>query len=193
MSSALPPRRSKRFQPLATPSRKNDDSVHCTWSGKPIYVRPTNKELDLFQEQHTVERDEDDEELETIFYQSFVMKREVITKFRGAGRAKGKGKNAADDTRVDKFSIGDTVLIETDTLYRMHRPPSVGVILAMWETKTRDSRLNECGSGPANMWVRVHWFLRPTELASIHAKRNHMKVCLNYNTFSYGFLILVSG
>lgn len=124
------------------------------------------------EEQHTTENDnEDDQELETIFYRSFEIKRKVIPKFRGT---KGKAKKTADDTRMNTFSIGDTVLIKTDTLYRMHRPPSVGVILAMWETKVKDQEVDEYKS--AAMRVRVHWFLRPTELASIRARRDHMKV-----------------
>lgn len=85
---------------------------------------------------------------------------------------------------MDTFSVGDTVLIKTDTLYRMHRPPSIGVILAMWETKAKDQEEDEYESDSAKMRVRVHWFLRPTELASIRARRDHMKVGSNYNTFA---------
>jgi origin recognition complex subunit 1 len=153
--------------------------------GKQLYVRPTNQELDLLQEEReTLENDEDDQELETIFYHSFQIKRKIIPKFRGGRQSKGKAKKTADDSHMDTFSVGDTVLIKTDTLYRMHRPPSIGVILAMWETKAKDQEEDEYESDSAKMRVRVHWFLRPTELASIRARRDHMKVGSNYNTFA---------
>ena len=129
------------------------------------------------------ENDEDDQELETIFYRSFEIKRKTIPKFRGGRQAKGKSKKAANGIHMNTFSIGDTVLIKTDTLYRMHRPPSVGVILAMWETKAKDKDDDEHESDPSKMRVRVHWFLRPTELASIRAKRDHTKVNPCYNNF----------
>lgn len=190
MSSATPrtPRRSKRFQPLATPSRpKNDDSLHCTWLGSPLYIRPTNPELDLLQEERdALENDEDDQEMETVFYQSFEMKWKVVARFRGGRQSKGKAKKTMNDTRVDRFSIGDTVLIKTDTLSRMHRPPSIGVIVAMWEAKVKGQE-EEGESDSTKMRVRVRWFLRPTELASIRARRVHTKVRSNHDTLFLAF------
>jgi origin recognition complex subunit 1 len=129
-----------------------------------------------------LQNEEDDQELETVFYQSFEIKQKMVAKFRGSRQIKGKAKKSADDTRVDKFSLGDTVLIKTDTLCRMRRPPSIGVILAMWETKAKEEE--EYESDSAKMRVRVHWFLRPTELASIRARRNHTKVGSDYDIFS---------
>jgi origin recognition complex subunit 1 len=184
MSSAPPPtpRRSKRFQPLATPRQKSDNSVQFAWLGTPLYVRPTNQELDLLQEEREeLQNNEDDPELETIFYHSFEMKRKIVAKFRGGKQSKGKPKKSANDTYVDKFSIGDTVLIKTDTIYRMHRPPSIGIILAMWETKVKDEEEHQPDLN--KMRVRVHWFLRPTELASIRARRDHTKVGSKYDDF----------
>jgi origin recognition complex subunit 1 len=187
MSSAPPqtPRRSKRFQPLATPSRtRSDEAVSCTWVGRPLYARSTNRELDLLQEEKDLlENDEEDQDLETLFYQSFEIKRTVAPQFRGGGPSRGKSKKTANETGLDRFSVGDTVLIKTDTLYRTHRPPSVGVILAMWETKVKDGEKGVHEPDPSKMRVRVHWFLRPTELASIRAKRDHTKVGSNDSIF----------
>lgn len=143
-----------------------------------------NPELDL-DERESLENDEDQQQLETIFYKSVEIKRKIVAKFRGGSQSKGKAKKAAGDTRVDTFSVGDTVLIETDSLYRVHRHPSIAVILAMWETKAKDGEEDEYGSSPAKMRVRVHWFLRPTELASIRARRDHTKVSGNYDTSPY--------
>lgn len=147
-----------------------------------------NPELDL-DERESLENDEDQQQLETIFYKSVEIKRKIVAKFRGGSQSKGKAKKAAGDTRVDTFSVGDTVLIETDSLYRVHRHPSIAVILAMWETKAKDGEEDEYGSSPAKMRVRVHWFLRPTELASIRARRDHTKDEIYYSPASSEILI----
>lgn len=171
------PRRSKRFQPLATPSRKQGDteSLRRAWLGEPIYARPTNPDVDLLQEdREALEEDEEDpsNDLETVFYHAFEMdKAPMKKKYRGGG----KGKKDEGSGSLHTYSVGDTVLIETDVLSRVRRPPSVGVILGMWETRTKGEE--EEDHDPAKMRMRVHWFLRPAELASIRAKRDHMKVC----------------
>jgi origin recognition complex subunit 1 len=64
-----------------------------------------------------------------------------------------------------KFSIGDTVLLATNV-----RRPSVGIIIALWEVSrplTDDQ-----------MFAKVHWFLRPAELAQSRKQREHLEVCL---------------
>ena len=67
------------------------------------------------------------------------------------------------------YHVGDTVMVGTDTLYIMKRPPSIGVIVAMWETRKKgDLRIRADAS---RIRIRIYWFLRPTELASIRAKR----------------------
>ncbi|KAI0298057.1 P-loop containing nucleoside triphosphate hydrolase protein [Multifurca ochricompacta] len=65
-------------------------------------------------------------------------------------------------TNVETFSIGDTVLLSTNL-----RRPSIGVIIALWEISrpVTDSQ----------MLAKVHWFLRPTELAQLRAKRSHLE------------------
>lgn len=163
-----PSRRSQRFQPTATPaSRGVDENVlQCAWSSKPIYVRKTIPQLDFLPEELEERAREDEEEEETVFYDAFKMKRKA-TAYRGSKRMKlGK-------TETQHYRIGDTVMIETDTLYIMKRPPSIGVIIAMWETRRKE----DAPTQPPNMRIRIHWFLRPTELASIRAKRDHEEVC----------------
>ncbi|KAF9463967.1 P-loop containing nucleoside triphosphate hydrolase protein [Collybia nuda] len=180
MSKGVPqtPRRSKRFQPLATPSRKQSDieSLRRAWSGEPIYIRPTNFNVDLLQEdREALEEDGDgdiDNDLETVFYHAFEMeKAPAKKKYRGGGKAK---KNE-ESSSLHTYKVGDTVLIETDTLSRIRRPPSIGIILSMWETRRKREEEEEEDWDPANMRMRIHWFLRPAELASIRAKRDHTK------------------
>ncbi|KAF9534025.1 hypothetical protein CPB83DRAFT_420329 [Crepidotus variabilis] len=176
-----PSRRSQRFQPTATPTAKdaNKNVLECSWLGQPSIVRKTIPELDLLPEeregQHDEERDDDvgpnshgefgeKEEIETVFYTSFCMKRKG-TAYRGSKRMK------VSKTEMQTYRVGDTVMVETDTLYIMKKPPSVGVIVAMWEVRKLEGNLEQADAN--SMKVRIHWFLRPSEMASIRAKRDH--------------------
>ena len=71
-----------------------------------------------------------------------------------------------------KFSIGDTVLLATNI-----RRPSVGVIIALWEVSRPVT--------DTQMFAKVHWFLRPTELARSRMKREHLDVRLLIPSFPY--------
>jgi len=174
-----PTRRSQRFQPTATPSSKVSDKniLQCEWAGNPIFTRQCNAELDLLpeeREEKAEKEDEDDEEeIETLFYESFKMKRKA-TNYRGAKQMK------LAKAELHTYRVGDTVMVETDTLYLMKKPPSIGVIVAMWETRRKGVENHE---GATAMRVRIHWFLRPTELASIRAKREHEKA--SHGSFVY--------
>jgi hypothetical protein len=79
--------------------------------------------------------------------------------FSRSSRASDKVGSAASEA----FSVGDTVLLATNV-----KKPSVGIIIALWEVSrpVTDSQ----------MLARVHWFLRPTELAQLRAKRGHLPV-----------------
>ncbi|KIM40772.1 hypothetical protein M413DRAFT_167654 [Hebeloma cylindrosporum] len=167
-----PTRRSQRFQPTATPSSKNNNILQCEWVGEPIFTRPCNPELDLLAEERDEkdkgdddddEETEEEQEVETVFYEAFKMKRKA-TSYRGTKRMK------VAKAELQTYRVGDTVMIETDTLYFMKKPPSIGVIVAMWETRRKGA---EHQGGAPTMRVRIHWFLRPTEMASIRAKREH--------------------
>ena len=175
-----PSRRSQRFQPTATPTSKGIDQniLECEWASKAYYIRRTVPGSDLLPEEQQ-EGDVDDtdgleeselSEMETIFYDAFRMKRKA-TAYRGSKRMKlGK-------TETQTYRVGDTVMVETDSLYIMKRPPSIGVLVAMWEVRRKAEGLH-APTDTNKMYLRIHWFLRPTELASIRAKREHEEVRL---------------
>lgn len=171
-----PTRRSQRFQPTATPVKSINKKaiLECAWAGKPIYVRPSDSQIDLLPEEQEAANDEvtstgdhnnTEEVPETFFYDAFTMKRKV-TSLSG-------GKRGTVKLAQRTYHVGDTVLIETDSIYLMRRPPSVGVIVAMWQVKGNAQE----AADPNKMRVRIHWFLRPKEMASIRAKRQHEEVC----------------
>lgn len=166
-----PTRRSKRFQPLATPSGKPTTQLDCFWDGQPIYTRSVNSDLDLLQDERDELSREDIDNLETVFYNGLSMKTQKAKIYR-SGKYNAKKRKIEETRQI--YHVGDTILIETDTLYRVRRPPSVAVIVAMWECRSKDVFAAQVDS--RKMRIRVHWFLRPTELASIRAKREHAEV-----------------
>jgi origin recognition complex subunit 1 len=138
-------------------------------------VRPTDSAIDLLPEEQeeaneeaTSSDDDGDSEkevYETFFYDAFTMKRKVASL--------SGGRRGAVKLAQRTYHVGDTVLIETDSIYLMKRPPSIGVIVAMWQIKGNAQE----AADPNKMRVRIHWFLRPKEMASIRAKRQHEEVC----------------
>lgn len=97
-----------------------------------------------------IDDEESTDDLSTTFY----------GQFSRPSRASDKVRSVASEA----FSVGDTVLLATNV-----KKPSVGVIIALWEVSrpVTDSQ----------MLAKVHWFLRPTELAQLRAKRGHLPVC----------------
>ncbi|KAL5486260.1 ORC1 [Sanghuangporus weigelae] len=89
--------------------------------------------------------EDDDEETETVFYNGF-------------SRADRNGNTA-------EFEIGDTVLVKTQA-----KLPSVGVIVAMWEVRPK----NDSDDETVHQKIKVHWFLRHTELPKVRAKREYL-------------------
>ncbi|KAI0047680.1 P-loop containing nucleoside triphosphate hydrolase protein [Auriscalpium vulgare] len=156
---ALTPRRSRRFQPnvfanaIPGPSLSHND----LWQGKPLHTRGSTRE-DLL----------DDEELEeedprhTNFYDQFVRRRPV--RQQPSGRSKKSSQSSTDKTS-EVFRVGDTVLLATNV-----KKPSVGVLVGMWEVTGADDDDDEASK---RVRVKVHWFLRPSELAKLRAKRDH--------------------
>jgi origin recognition complex subunit 1 len=116
--------------------------------------------LQLWQEQEEEER----REYDAVFYNSF--------------QQETRGSQPAT------FSVGQTVAVSTQALYKRDKAPSIAVIIAMWELVARDQieaeNENDEDEDPkaGQMMVRVHWFLRPTELAAIRVKREHGEVCV---------------
>ncbi|TFK26510.1 P-loop containing nucleoside triphosphate hydrolase protein [Coprinopsis marcescibilis] len=185
MSVTQTPRRSRRFQPLATPLLKQapPPGFDCSWRGEPIFTRACNDDLDLTQEDREAKEEEQDDkqagdkekvEEETVFYASFTVKKPRPKQYRGKGSAAIK-----DLDHV--YRPGDTILVETDVLCRQRRPPSVAVIISMWEVKKGGE---DVSGDPSRMRVRVHWFLRPSELAAIRQKREHAENEIYYSLSS---------
>ena len=96
-----------------------------------------------------IDDEESTDDSSTIFY----------AQFSRPSRASDKVGSAASEA----FSVGETVLLATNV-----KKPSVGIIIALWEVSrpVTDSQ----------MLAKVHWFLRPTELARLRAKRGHLPV-----------------
>jgi origin recognition complex subunit 1 len=174
-------RRSKRFQPAALQPSAQSSAIGATWSGESIHVRPTVRE-DLFDaEVDLLENDdeeEDDRHPETVFYEAF-SKSNIGRRYKRRGRSNAKAK-AGKDHQLTEFKVGDAVLIDTGKGSRL---PSIGVIVAMWETQGLENEDEGDGEdeeedevGGKGMKVKIHWFLRPTQLAGIRAKRDHVEV-----------------
>ncbi|KAF8263656.1 P-loop containing nucleoside triphosphate hydrolase protein [Lactarius quietus] len=94
-----------------------------------------------------IDDEESTDDSSTIFYEQFSR----------SPRASDKVGSVASES----FSLGDTVLLATNV-----KKPSVGIIIALWEVSrpVTDSQI----------LAKVHWFLRPTELAQLRAKRGHL-------------------
>jgi len=184
------PRRSQRFQPTATSVKELDKQLilDCLWEGKPVHVRTTIPDLDLLPEELEEREPQDDEEeegseeseepLETVFYEAFRMKRRPQT-YRGK-----KAKQVANSAlKHITYRVGDTILVETDAGYIVKKPPSIGVIVAMWQTRPRlqdgESEADRPLPDATKMRVRIHWFIRPSEMAAIRAKRESLPVCIH--------------
>lgn len=157
---AQTPRRSKRYQPLvATASTSRYDSeLPVTFLGEAIFTRDAKPD-DLHDEDCVVL---DGETAQTCFYGGFLRLRQALPK-RERGESE-TGKN-------EEFRVGDTVLVQTQS-----RLPSIGVIVAIWEVAVDD----EENESRKHQKVKVHWFLRPNELATVRAKRDHEEVSGEY-------------
>jgi origin recognition complex subunit 1 len=185
-------RRSKRFQPAALQPGAQSSTIGATWSGDPIHERPTIRE-DLFDAERDQWDDDDDEgenddkELKTIFYGSFSKSNVAARRYQRKGRPRAKTKGGKDRS-LREFKVGDAVLIDTGKGSRL---PSIGVIVAMWETQGLDNEGgddeddDEDEEGGKGMKVKIHWFLRPSQLAGIRAKRDHVEVSLTCSHCNY--------
>ncbi|ESK86899.1 origin recognition complex subunit 1 [Moniliophthora roreri MCA 2997] len=181
----MTPRRSRRGQPIVMSPSKSTRGKQATWVSEPAYKRTLEPELDLFPaelEKWREERQEDEDEDEdmdngsqTRFYNELQVTQPSFTSNR-----KGKGKALAEEVT---YRIGDTVLVETFNYMRMARKvPNVAIIVDMWETDYEGPE--ETGK----MKVLVHWFVRPSELPTIRAKREHHEDEIYYSLSSADIL-----
>lgn len=88
-------------------------------------------------------------------------------------RIPGQRKKPISET----LKVGDTVLVST-----AEKLPSVAVITSMWEVIHQVDHSDDGDREERKMRVKVHWFLRPTEMARVRAKRDHIEVstCLAF-------------
>ncbi|KAF7303122.1 Origin recognition complex subunit 1 [Mycena kentingensis (nom. inval.)] len=152
-TSNTPVRRSRRGQPIAefvSGTRKDD-----RWHDSSVHTRPMNPDLDLHPERRMEweETDEDDREsYNAVFYDAFERTE------RGA---------------KTRFAVGDVVAVQTMGVYNVDKKPSIAVIVAMWELVVDGGEAARDDKNVGQMMARIHWFLRPSELATIRAKREH--------------------
>jgi hypothetical protein len=155
-TTAQTPRRSKRHHPVVFTS------------GNPFSLSEPRQDKWASRPLHTRDTisadlaDDDDDDAtadaSTAFYPYFLRSLRATDEISKAASA--------------KFSIGDTVLLATNI-----RRPSIGIIIALWEVSRPLT--------DAQMFAKVHWFLRPTELARSRKKREHLEVCLLIPFLSY--------
>ncbi|KAL7278893.1 hypothetical protein ACG7TL_006724 [Trametes sanguinea] len=155
-----PLRRSKRGQPVVTyisspPSSAAPDIVPSS----PLFSRSTRSQ-DLLEDEA---KDSDSmESWQTHFFQSYKRSTNAPSArapVRTYGRVSRPRKS--DVEAATAFNVGDTVLVKTGP-----RVPSVAVITAIWKIE------GEGFKGKALLHVRVHWFVRPSELPKIRARRD---------------------
>ncbi|TRM64559.1 P-loop containing nucleoside triphosphate hydrolase protein [Schizophyllum amplum] len=151
------PRRSRRFLPVIRQTAKSNCPI--IWVGEPIATRSTNVEQDLYPEEREAREEEESEETTTTFYAAFERKNFV----KPTGK-RSNTKKVSDEPGI-VYRVGDTV-----TVASLRPVASIGVIVALWETSALDG-IDE-DTHPRQK-VRIHWFLRPTELAKCGAKRDH--------------------
>ena len=122
-------------------------------------------------------------ELETTFYNGFsrkggssssLRKRALLDSEDEEEDEEEEEERSSNNSNELKFYIGDTVLVKTQA-----RLPSIGVIIAVWEVHRKVSDEGEDVGGEEKTYkkVRVQWFLRPSELPSVRASRDHFQVC----------------
>jgi origin recognition complex subunit 1 len=160
MQTTSTTRRSKRRQQILTPSRRVAPDA-ASWSGDAILIRDTELDDLWGEEQDGWERNVPSK---TAFYEAF-QRKNTTPNFPRTRK-----------TVIDTYRIGDTVMISTT-----ERLPSIAVIVSMWEIFPTeplaiDAESDDEDNGINKMRIKVHWFLRPTELAPIGTKRKHLEV-----------------
>ncbi|KAI6025453.1 hypothetical protein EDC04DRAFT_2606327 [Pisolithus marmoratus] len=152
---------------------------------------------DIVPEDYEALREEDsswepEEGVLTRFYESFTR---LVSGKPGSSSVLGRkprpsvrGKSGRRPDEKEVYRVGDTVCVRTGL---MSKGLSVGVVVAMWDLKVVDSRGREEENdeddeessedeGEAErdmdatkMFVKIHWFQRPSELPGVRAKRDH--------------------
>lgn len=180
--SVTTPRRSGRLDGSSVAprgSRPVSNSGICTWTTNQVYSRPSvrddfddDDEWEQARGGGDVNDDKEDKSMRTDFYEGFVVSgrksKSHFYRFLGDKTvAKGKQAKAKGKGKEESYKLGDTVYVPSVNLL-----PSIGVIVGMWENRWENAE----GEETQKMRVKVHWFLRPTELPGIRARREHTVV-----------------
>ncbi|KAF7424044.1 Origin recognition complex, subunit 1 [Pleurotus ostreatus] len=185
MSIPTTPRRSKRFQPLLSPSKRQD--IHTpppvSWARAPIHERPTVVETDLFDEEQARIAEADDptdySTCTTLYYDELIRYSTPPQRSKARSRASKQSKSEP----AERYKVGDTVLVTTAS-----RHPSIAVISGMWEVKPSDGMEENDGGeegDPEDAFkIRIHWYLRHSDLPKIRAAREHYENEVYYSVAS---------
>ena len=153
---STPLRRSRRGQQPSQPEQGS--SAHAI-----VHTRAVKVSHDLTTEQWNslLETDTDIKTVQTHFLEAYFTPLSDLPSFKKLTKSKSKVPSPGDDA----LRVGDTVLIDTPI---PNREPNVAVVTGIWKV-TKDE--NEfCVN------VGVHWFMRPNQLPTIRAKREHEQV-----------------
>ncbi|KDQ24298.1 hypothetical protein PLEOSDRAFT_62188 [Pleurotus ostreatus PC15] len=185
MSIPTTPRRSKRFQPLLSPSKRQDTHTPppVSWARAPIHERPTVVETDLFDEEQAriagAEDPTDYSTCRTLYYDELIRYSTPPQRAKARSRASKQSKSEP----AERYKVGDTVLVTTAS-----RHPSIAVISGMWEVKPSDGMEENNGGEEGNpedaFKIRIHWYLRHSDLPKIRAAREHYENEVYYSVAS---------
>lgn len=151
-----PTRRSERFQPtIFHASLNQNDRTKHLWQGQPVATRPPTAE-DLVGD----DRIDEAEKAETRLYEALA--RATRTEVKRARKAMMK-----NETTI--FSLGDTILVSPEAANKL---PGIAVITSMWEVQGSSDGVH-CEEP---MKIRIHWFLRPRQMATIRAHKSYLPV-----------------
>ncbi|KAI0085996.1 hypothetical protein BDY19DRAFT_1093831 [Irpex rosettiformis] len=159
-------RRSRRGQPAEPSEVAEGSSSHVI-----LHTRRVKVSYDLTTEQwnELLETKTDIKTVQTHFFDSYAyfnthshpLLSDTTLKIKRPAKVYGKAKKRpSDDTAALK--VGDTVFIESSI---PSREPNVAVITGIWKVTKGEEEV--CVN------VGVHWFLRPSQLPSVRAKREH--------------------
>jgi origin recognition complex subunit 1 len=183
------PRRSQRQQnqPARVPHHTKyalSSSQTNTWTGDPIRTRPAQVTDFLDSE----EFDEEDPGVIRL-YDSFTRRRKVKQVVRTYGKKQTRTPRSSDAGEAggpnELFKIGDVVFVASET-----KKPSIAVVTDMWEVVYPDDDREGEDDKAERMKVRIHWFLRPEQLARIRQKRDHHKASRAFSALINKLIIL---
>ena len=132
----------------------------------------------LDEERITWNKDEDDKkELETTFYEGFEKRRKPVKSTKRGKKSVAKAKK--DD--VERYQWTLTLIFSSS----LSSSSSIGPVSHIDTISPMLGGLRLEKEKVETSTVSPTWFLRPSELASIRAKRDHAKVCMVHTYFHW--------